>query len=488
MDVSKGVYLSGFARGGTTWARQILCAHPNVFEVGKQVGFKAPLSVTFDKAHIEDKIIKMLNTFPDTQTHIQAIENSPKFAVKSPPNALILSEMMDIMPDAKHVFIIRDPRDVLVSHQRTGAAWTEAHRNFDMAVERTATFYNGYEKAKGRDGLMLFRYEDAHQKFPSTFKRLCEFMELDIDDNLINTAMQKLSFRAVTGRSHEERPGMNRRGVAGDWVKNLSWADGHRFKQSEYWTRVMTEHGYDWQLTSVQGIVKAASQAELDGCTLQADKPGAHMLWSLSDSQWDNMEAVIGILRRCRQGVKLSHDNGFPTTMMLAGEIPERSIRALSNAIKKTPVALEVNLDTLPQAPGKFTKNLEELIKTTLPSLSALNESAEDHENIQAVVFGESWELYELAKEVLAKHGIEAISLQNPDADLTNSISWLLCDSANTLTMYGSAEGFDPLQADSWRLQKNGITYIVAKLTVSSVQDPLSLGFRTCFNDVQSMA
>ena len=484
MDVSKGVYLSGFARGGTTWARQILCAHPDVFEVGKQVGFKAPLSVTFDKAHIEDKIVKMLNTFPDTEAQTKAIENSPKFSVKSPPNALILSEMMDIMPDAKHVFIIRDPRDVLVSHQRTGAAWTEAHRNFDMAVERTATFYDGYEKAKGRDGLILFRYEDAHQKFPSTFKRLCDFMELDIDDKLINSAMQSLSFRAVTGRSHEERPGMNRRGVAGDWVKNLSWADGHRFQQSDYWNRVMDEHGYDWQLTNVQGITETAAQAGIGGCSLQADKPGAHMVWSLSDSQWDNMEAVVGLLRRCRQGVKLSQDAGFPSTIMLAGEIPERSIRALSNAIKKAPVALEVNLDTLPQAPGKFKQDLEELITTTLPSLSALNEGSE---NTQAVVFGESWDLYALAQDVLSKHGIKATSLQNPRADLTHPVSWLLCDSANTLTMYGPPEGFDPLQADSWAAQKNCTNYIVAKLTASSVQDPLSFGFRTCFNDVQSM-
>lgn len=485
MDVSKGVYLSGFARGGTTWARQILSAHPDVFEVGKQVGFKAPISVTFDKAHIEDKIVRMLNTFPDTEAQIKAIENAPKFAVKSPPNALILSEMMDIMPDAKHIFIIRDPRDVLVSHQRTGAAWTEAHRNFDMAVERTATFYEGYEKAKGRDGLILFRYEDAHQKFPTTFKRLCEFMELDVDETLINSAMQKLSFRAVTGRGHSEKPGMNRRGVAGDWVKHLSWVDGQRFLQSEYWSRIMAEHDYTWKLTNLESIVDTATKAGIVGCSIHADNPGIHILWSLSDSQWDNMEAVVGLLRRCRQGVKLSHDVNVPTTIMLAGEIPERSLRALSNAIKKAPVALEVNLDALPQAKGKFKAELEELIQSTIPTLTILNEGSGGK---RAIVFGESWDLYDHAQDILFKHGLEVVSLQKPRTGLTHRLSWLLTDYAKTLTMYGPPEGFDPVQIDSWNKQKDSVTYIVGKLTATSIQDPLSLGFRTCFNDVQSMA
>lgn len=429
----------------------------------------------------------MVATIPDDLAKISDLKTAKKFVVKSPPNALILSEMMDILPDAKHVFIMRDPRDVLVSHQRTGVAWTEAHRNFDMAVQRTAAFYNGYEKAKGREGLLLFKYEDVHQKFPSTFKRLMEFMELDIDDSLVQSAMRSLSFRAVTGRSHDERQGMNRRGVAGDWVKNLSWSDGHRFQQSPYWTRIMAEHGYSWQLTNVANMLKIALQAGIKGCTLQSKNPGLHMVWSLSDCSWDNIEAVGGILRRCREGMKLVEDGNIPYSAMLAGEIPTRHIRPLSNALKNTEIALEVNLDTLPRDKDKFTRALNALVKTTLPTLSALN----GDKAVRAIAFGESWDLYDLARNVLSKHGIDMVSLKSPNKTTSKksspTISWLLCDSANTLTEYGQPEGFEPLQTDSWATQKNSITYMVAKLTASSLQDPLSLGFRTCFNDVGLM-
>ena len=480
MDVSSGIYLSGLARGGTTWARQIIAAHPDVFEVPTQVGFKAPKTVNFDQEHIENRIRQILSKIPNEAENLACMDASKHFIVKAPPNALILSEMIDILPNTHHFFIMRDPRDVLVSHQRTGAAWTEAHRNFDMAMERSATFYRGYAKAKDRDDLMLFRYEDIHQKFPSTFKKICNFIGLEADNDLINTAMKALSFRAVTGRGHAEQQGMNRRGVAGDWVKNLSYMDAERLKQNPFWRDVMAKHGYDWDTISVRSILSAYAQADMANVDLGAPEPGAHTLWSLSNTIWDNMEAVNGTLRRCRQCLAFEQEHGLNSTLMLATELPARVIKPLLNTIQHRPVYLEVNLDSFSHDPDLRDAEIVEFIDGMIPTLKALNVNA----NLQAIVYGENTGIYALVIDMLKSRKFTVHTLNVNDKF---PIVWVKADATNALTLYGPPEGFVPAQPADWTALKNRTIYFMAEMAASHLDDPLSYGFRTCFDDVRKL-
>lgn len=484
-DLDKGVYLSGFARGGTTWARQILSAPEGIFEVPRQVGFKPPAGKPLDRRHMAARLNAALDNLPDAQAARKALSRADRFVVKAPPNALIMAEIMEIVPKAKHVFIMRDPRDVLVSHQKTGVAWTEAHAAFDMAMERTAAFYRGYEKAKGRDNLFVFRYEDVHQKFPSTFKQICDFLEVDISEAARNAIMHKLSFRAVTGRAHEERKGMNRRGVSGDWVKNLSWSDGRRFEDSPFWQRVMREHGYDWQTISLADILGAAHAAERPSAGLAEDRPGLHMLWSLSDARWDNMEAVSGIYRRCRKALQLSQDQGLDYSFMVNGEIPARLHAPLRKILGLDTLSLEVNLDQFPQDPARLIPNLKRLIRDCLPTIKGLGG---DQAPMRCILLGENRALYTGASTYLRGEGFEVHSLYRPELAGRLPFAWVSTDAANTLTLSGQGEGFDAASAQDWQTLAHAKTWVIGKMTAASQADPLSFGFRTCFDDVNGMA
>ena len=479
MNLSNGIYLSGFARGGTTWGRRILSIHPDVFEVSKQVGIRATrMEEGFTLPHIEERIDSILKSLPNYDDTKVELDKSKRFAIKAPPNALILSETMDLLPDAKHVFIMRDPRDVLVSHQRTGVAWTEAHKSFDMAAERTATFYEGYEKVKGRKNILLFKFEDVHQNFPETYKTICEFLELDLSDELLYSANQQLSFRAESGRSHEERSGMNRRGVVGDWVKHLSFADAQRFQASRFWDRVMKENAYSWQTLSMEKILKAIEGAKLPSFELGDEQAGIHGVLSMSEGQWENMEAVKGFLRRMRQAFRGFSSANINSTLMLADALPKRVVKTLARALKGKDVMLEINTDKFPVKPNDVTNQIDEMVADVVPIIRELS----GNDETKAIVYGEDVELFPVIEAALNKHGIP---FHNLNRSKETPVAWLISDSGNTLSTYGLKPGFVQDDAQSWESAKKHMTYIITKVITTSIDDPLSLGFRTCFDDVK---
>src|SRR5678816_3694929 len=107
MDMSRMIFVTGFARGGTTWLRNSIGTHPQISRIGSElVLFREHAG---DRAAME-KVI-------DEKVRDQELPG-PYFVEKSPANAPHIDEAVKLLPESKFVFIIRDPRDVFISHKR----------------------------------------------------------------------------------------------------------------------------------------------------------------------------------------------------------------------------------------------------------------------------------------------------------------------------------------------------------------------------------
>lgn len=102
------------------------------------------------------------------------------------------------------ILLSRDPRDVVVSlyfhaiKREDTNLWSSISdfiRDDSWGVRSIITFYNKwYESRNVANKIMLLRYEDLHKDCEAEIRRVTEFCDLDIDDNIISKACQFGSF------------------------------------------------------------------------------------------------------------------------------------------------------------------------------------------------------------------------------------------------------------------------------------------------------
>ena len=473
LDVSKGIYLCGFARGGTTWARQVISSHPDIYEVPRQVLFRARTTADFTAEMMSAKLRVALDNVDDG---IEQFCAAKRFVTKAPPNSEFLLEMMRAVPSAIFLYIVRDPRDVLVSHQRTGVAWTEAHRDFDMAAERTRGFYEGYLRARP-SGPTLFKYEDLHQQFPSTFSGICDHIGVETPHELVDEIMRDVSFKARTGRSHEEKPGMNRRGVVGDWSASLTYSDAAKFSAMPFWVEMMAEHGYDWRQITLGSLLKEAAAQGLPAHRLDQGTMGGLVLWSLSDADWAYPPAVG---ERCRTALAASDAAGYPSLVMLGEEIPDKAVKALAPVLQGRPVALEVDVDKLE---SDEEKPLSTLMDACFPQIKEITGSVPR----QSVVYGDTEPRVSAVAAQLRSHGLDSLCTRGTGSNFQFPVGMLRQTESAVITSIGLPESFDLREENCWTGVKDRLVVFLGKLAAVPIDAPLSLGFRDEFTDLRAV-
>lgn len=246
------VFITGFARGGTSWLRDCVGHHPDVAVLPRE-------RTVFRDVENYDEIPKIL------EPEISELLVDKKLVVnKAPANAPYLYDAARKFPKAKFIFIIRDPRDVLTSHQRGNKAWMKG-RNSEVegCMTKLKSYYEGFFKAQHLKNVLLVRYEDVHQSFPSTMERIFDFLELEIDYKTLNTIFEKINFQAQTNRSNkEDRNSAKRKGVIGDWGVQLTEKDKRWFKTDKYFADFFQTHDYSYDEITYENILYAMAQAQ----------------------------------------------------------------------------------------------------------------------------------------------------------------------------------------------------------------------------------
>jgi tetratricopeptide (TPR) repeat protein len=199
-DLPSPVFLVGFPRSGTTLLEQLLAAHPGVIALEEHENLSdavgplllAPGSLdrwdTLPQSELADlrraywkRVEASLGTRPDGRLFID----------KLPLNLALLPLIHLLFPDAKIIFALRDPRDVILSCLRNRFAMNAAMLQL-LSPEAAVSYYAAVmalaESARARLPLAVHevRYEDVVNDLRGAAVKLVAFLGLPWSDEILN--------------------------------------------------------------------------------------------------------------------------------------------------------------------------------------------------------------------------------------------------------------------------------------------------------------
>ncbi|WP_309646679.1 sulfotransferase [Phenylobacterium sp.] len=197
------VFIMGFFRSGTTLTQEVLDVHPDVF-VADEAGLlwdmqrelhrmdSAPGTVAEKLARLDEAGIGRLRAtyWNLARGRYGDVVDRGLFVDKYTMNTIDVGLISTVFPDAKVVFVLRDPRDVCLSCVMQLMNPTPATRHL-LTLEDTAAFYAQVMAwwLSVRERLSVeyleFRYEDAVESFEPTFQRVFAFLGLSWDPKVV---------------------------------------------------------------------------------------------------------------------------------------------------------------------------------------------------------------------------------------------------------------------------------------------------------------
>lgn len=286
-DGQNVVFLVGCARSGTTWLQRLLASHPRIRTGQESFLFSSYLGPQLRNWHKElqtlssgrggagmraylreDKFLSILREemFRMMEPMIGDLPDGYLFLEKTPNHGLWIPEIVELLPRARFINMLRDGRDVvasLLAASRTWANWAPdnaygASRRWVKNVEATETA----AKKLPPEQFCQVRYEQLLESPQMVLQKVCNFLGLDWKEDEMVQAIRKNDakvalktatpipikgeFSLISGTEVKQPPGFIRRARAGSWKKDLSPVE-----KMLTWlvaSRTMAKVGYPWIL------------------------------------------------------------------------------------------------------------------------------------------------------------------------------------------------------------------------------------------------
>lgn len=253
-------FIVGSFKSGTTWLQKLFDSHPDVCCDGESHFFNvlAPRVcevLNQHNRHIDSKN-KMLNRtdagYPrvnqnDTDFFIKMMLSTFLFkqmggkdykavGEKTPDHIQSVRYIKKIIPKAKFIHVVRDPRDVIVSGwfhiYRDTPKWAketfpEIQKYADVVSkswDKIIKLAQQYKKDYPND-FLEFRYENMIDNPRPCVESVFKFLDVSSDKSLVDSCIDAASFKNLTkGRKagEEDRSSHFRKGVVGDWQNHLN--------------------------------------------------------------------------------------------------------------------------------------------------------------------------------------------------------------------------------------------------------------------------
>ena len=223
------VFLLGFPRSGTTLLEQVLAVHPRVATLEE-----APTLAAAYQAFLSgpDACAALMNLGPDeaaawaehywTAVRARGIGVAGRlFVDKQPAGTLTLPIIARLFPEAKILFALRDPRDVVLSCFRQSFRMNATTYAFTDLPEAAACYdacMRLAETARARLPLAWadVRHEALVEDFDAELARILDFLELEPCAAMTDFAQAAAKRTIRTPSAPQVRAGLNRRGL-GRW-------------------------------------------------------------------------------------------------------------------------------------------------------------------------------------------------------------------------------------------------------------------------------
>lgn len=240
------IFIVGCQRSGTTMLRLMLDSHPRIScgpETRFLVGFAPIFAEDWKRlsqyGFEQEEWVRRIRAFYEgIQGDYARSRGKERWADKTPRYALALPLLLKLFPDAQIIHVIRDPRDVAVSHRKRFGYWS--------CIKSTVKWprYVGTARSSAEDlpedAYREVRYESLVATPEGTLRDLLCWLGEDWDDSILDfhkakhdvPARYHAQLAARQGTSGTEaavyasRVGSHRRELD-PLVRGLVWANSH---------------------------------------------------------------------------------------------------------------------------------------------------------------------------------------------------------------------------------------------------------------------
>jgi len=231
------VFLSSFPRSGSTWVRFLLCNLVSLSELdGRKVDF-----------HFLDDTMPALGA--SSLLAPWRFETVPRFVKTHQPYHSLLFAVPQ-----RVVYVLRDPRDVMVSYYNFQSAhlWRPFQGSFAdfirhprYGLQACIRHYLSWLP----HSTVVICYEELLKDTVAEFRRMLTVLQIPVRDEFLKLAVEKSSFRKI--RSVQEESGLSgpqRFGQQFQFArkgKSRQWPDYFSSEDLALYERIRREHGFN---------------------------------------------------------------------------------------------------------------------------------------------------------------------------------------------------------------------------------------------------
>lgn len=223
------IFLVGFPRSGTTLLEEIFRANPSVTTTQERDGLADGVRELMGRSGGLDRLASLRGTGLSRYRRLywqrlgeQGVEPATGTLLdKQPYNTIKLPLISKLFPEAKIVFSIRDPRDVVFSCFRRRFRMNPS--NFELlTLEGAARFYDAVMRLADLYGRNLTlrlhkqRHEDLVADMDGQVHAICDFVDVPWDDGMRLFAQRRQSRAIATPSATQIERGLSREGI-GQW-------------------------------------------------------------------------------------------------------------------------------------------------------------------------------------------------------------------------------------------------------------------------------
>jgi Tfp pilus assembly protein PilF len=228
-DPASHIFFVGFPRSGTTLLEQILASHPGIVTLDE----REVLVDSTKSLFVSDQALDRLSRLEAGEASAlreaywrRVRDHCPDltgkvFIDKLPLNSVRLPLVAKLFPNAKVLFALRDPRDVVLSCFRRRFGMNAAMYQL-LSLEGAAAYYDAVMRlvdqytAKLPLDLHYVRYESLVDDLRTEAEAVCRFIGVAWDDSMLDFAATARSREIRTPSARQVRRGLYSEGV-GQW-------------------------------------------------------------------------------------------------------------------------------------------------------------------------------------------------------------------------------------------------------------------------------
>lgn len=279
------LFIIGAPRSGTTMMQVLLSEHPKVATTVELTLFRryvAPWLEAFEEEvrNSQEKgwhqglpfvwkredLVGFLREFI-AHTYGEVLKQKPTathLLDKHPGYSMHTHRILEVVPRAKFIHVIRDGRDVACSMVAAARSAKFGTSTIGESAAAWQKFLRAARTAANAENYLEVRYEEFLQDTKAGYTRLLDFCQLPYEQQWLEETVEKNSFEKMKAARRTGDPKVQssethyRKGKAGTWREEMTTREAYEFEQiaGDLLRELHYEEGPDWwQRSSLDRIL-----------------------------------------------------------------------------------------------------------------------------------------------------------------------------------------------------------------------------------------